>query len=84
MVRDFLLGTICAASLVAALFFLRFWRTTRDVLFLAFAGFFLLEGLTSILQAVQGPSFRQWVFFVRLLGLILILAAIVSKNLKTD
>jgi len=84
MIRDFLQGAICAASVAAALFFLRFWKTTRDLLFLAFAGFFLLEGFTSIFQTIQGPPFGPWIFFVRLVGLLFILAAIIGKNLNTD
>jgi hypothetical protein len=32
-----LLGAIAMASLVAALFFLRFWRDTKDRLFLFFS-----------------------------------------------
>ena len=34
---DFLSGAISMGFLVAAVFFLRFWRDTRDELFLAFA-----------------------------------------------
>lgn len=39
----YLSGAISAASLVAALFFLRFWRSTRDPFFLWFALSFALE-----------------------------------------
>lgn len=35
----FLLGFVVASSLIAALFFLRFWRDTRDPLFVAFSAF---------------------------------------------
>ena len=84
MAKNFLLGVIFAASLVAMLFFLRFWRATRDLLFLAFAGFFLIEGLTSVLQAVQEPSVSPWIYVVRLAGSLLILAAIMGKNLRPD
>ena len=46
--ENFLLGIIVSASLTAALFFLKFWRSTRDVLFLSFALAFAVEGLKRI------------------------------------
>ena len=45
----FLLGMISMGCAVAALLFLRFWRRTREVLFLAFAASFLLLGITQAL-----------------------------------
>ena len=55
--NSLLLGAIAMASLVAALFFLRFWRDTHDRFFLLFAIAFLVEalnraalGLTNIAQ----------------------------------
>jgi len=64
----FFLGAIAALSLVAALFFLRFWHRTRDRLFLAFALSFGVEGvnrialarLQSILFACPRRSSRAW------------------------
>ena len=38
----FLSGAVTFGFFVAALFFLRFWRTTRDELFIAFAVAFAL------------------------------------------
>ena len=51
-VFDFLSGAITLGFLVAALFFLRFWRRTRDNLFLAFAAAFALLGLGQAVQAL--------------------------------
>ena len=78
-----LLGAIAMASLVAGLFFLRFWRDTRDSLFLWFAISFLIEGLN---RAALGLSAdpnegRPFFYFVRFLSFLLILIAIVQKNL---
>ena len=43
---DFMLwGAISMASLVAGLFFLRFWKDTGDRFFLFFAVSFLIEGV---------------------------------------
>jgi hypothetical protein len=44
-----LAGAIAMASIVISLFFFRFWRSTRDRLFLFFAISFLLEALNRIL-----------------------------------
>ena len=49
---DFLSGSVTFGFLLAALFFLRFWRRTRDGLFLAFATAILLLGLGQGLLAL--------------------------------
>ena len=79
----FLLGVICATSLVAALFFLRFWRHTRDRLFLAFTFFFAIEGANEAYVAtLPDPNIGSLsTTLVRLLAVLGILAAIVWKNL---
>jgi hypothetical protein len=78
----FLIGIIFATSLVASLFFLKFWRRTGDLLFLAFAAAFLIEGLNRLrLLFLQDPSEGSpSIYFVRLLAFMLIVAAIVVKN----
>src|SRR5687767_8246573 len=82
-----LLGAIAMASLVAGLFFLRFWRDTGDRLFLYFAISFLIEGVNRAALGLSGnpDEGRPFFYFVRLLSFIVILAAIVQKNLhKSD
>jgi hypothetical protein len=79
----FLLGFIVACSLTAAVFFLRFWKSTRDPLFLAFTLFFAIQAVNfGVLLGVEHPNegnFPQTIIrFVAVLGL---LAAIVWKNL---
>ena len=78
-----LLGAIAMGSLVAGLFFLRFWRDTGDRLFLFFAISFLVEGIN---RAALGLSAdpnegRPFFYFVRFLSFLLILIGIVQKNL---
>lgn len=82
MADVFLLGLIVAASLVAALFFLRFWRDTKDTLFLAFAVFFIVQGGTSMfLLSLSHPNEGSaWVFLLRLGSVLSVLAAILWKN----
>jgi Family of unknown function (DUF5985) len=82
MVEGFLLGIIVASSLTAACFFLKFWRRTHDVLFLAFAVAFLIEGLNRIgvLFLAHPNEGRPEMYLVRLFAFLLIAAAIVRKN----
>ena len=77
----FVLGMLVLASLVAGLFFLRFWRQTRDRLFAIFAAAFFLLGLNWFwLSLVQTDEVDSAAYAVRLLAFVLILIAIVDKN----
>ncbi|MGH9727527.1 MAG: DUF5985 family protein [Candidatus Acidiferrales bacterium] len=82
MTQGFLLGVIATTSLIAGVFFLKFWRDTRDSLFLAFAIAFIIEGLnrSAVLFAAQPNEGSPWIYLVRLFAFLLILAAIVKKN----
>ena len=80
--NELLAGGIATASFVAGLFFLRFWRTTRDRFFLYFALSFLIEGVNRfVLYAVAGLSDQDPIYYViRLVAYGLIVWAIVDKN----
>ena len=82
MIEGFLLGVIVTASLTAGVYFLKFWRHTRDLLFLAFAAAFLIEGVnrTTFLFLENPNEGRPAIYVVRLIAYLLILAAIVWKN----
>jgi uncharacterized membrane protein HdeD (DUF308 family) len=82
MIEGFLLGVIATASITAGVFFLKFWRKTSDSFFLAFAASFIIEGLNrSAVIFVNKPNQGSpWTYLVRLLSLLLILAAILRKN----
>jgi uncharacterized membrane protein HdeD (DUF308 family) len=81
-----LLGAISMASLVAGLFFLRFWRDTRDRFFLFFAVSFGVEGVNrAALALASDPNEgRPFFYFVRLLSFLLIIIAILYKNRKSN
>ena len=82
--NDFISGMLAMGYLVAGIFFLRFWRDTRDRLFAMFgAAFFILALQRFGLQFINDVPERvtEW-YFVRLLAFILILAAIFDKNRK--
>lgn len=77
-----MLGVIAATSLIAAAFFLKFWRQTRDSLFLAFSAAFFIEGLNRIgVLFLDSPNEgRPAVYVVRCLAFVLIIIAIIGKN----
>jgi len=79
---DFLSGAVTFGFLACALFFLRFWRRTRDFLFQAFAIAFLLLGIVQALLALGNIPVeeRSWVYGIRLAAFLLILFAIARKN----
>lgn len=79
---DFVSGAIVMAYLVAALFFLRFWRDTRDRLFVFFTSAFVLlaaqrTALSLILdrEALQAASYG-----LRVVAFTLILVGVIDKN----
>jgi Family of unknown function (DUF5985) len=78
----FLLGVITASSLVVGLFFLQFWRSTRDLLFLAFAVFFVIQGGShAFIVSLSHPNEGSiWLFLVRLASILVVLGAILWKN----
>jgi len=80
--NEILIGAISAGSLTAALFFFRFWRSTRERFFLLFALSFLIEGVNRVvLYESAGLNDDAPVYYViRLVAYGLILAAIVDKN----
>ena len=77
-------GAATVAYLVAGVYFLRFWRKTRDRLFLSFA-FWLLalnQTIVSLLGAADERS--GYAYILRVVGVLLILFAIVRKNLSSE
>lgn len=82
MLNDFLGGAIVMGFAVAALLFLKFWRCTREPLFLAFAGSFLLLGATQTLLSLGGfvDEARSWLYLLRLAAFLLILLAFWLQN----
>jgi uncharacterized membrane protein HdeD (DUF308 family) len=75
-------GAIVALYAVAGLFFLRFWTETADRLFGIFALAFWMLAVQRLLLVLQlDPTEGQvWVYLLRLLAFVLILAAIIDKN----
>lgn len=84
--EGFLEGVVATTSLAAGLFFLRYWRHTRDSLFLAFSIAFFIEGLNRCVRVfLLDPSEASpWVFVVRAFAFLIILAGIVNKNRRSS
>lgn len=78
----FMMGAIALASCAVAVFFLKFWRDTRDRLFAMFAAAFFLLGVTRLGLAMADHSSEgntSW-YWVRLAAFLIILFAIADKN----
>jgi len=81
LLNHFLLGGIVLACFVAGLFFLRFWRATRDRLFAIFAvAFWTLGANWLALAFMNRDESRTWLYGIRLLAFVLILVGIIDKN----
>lgn len=78
-------GAISLGLAVAGLFFLRFWRETRDRLFAFFAvAFFLLAvNRLGLMWFTAIEERRDQLYWVRLIAFAIILAAIWDKNRKS-
>jgi hypothetical protein len=80
---DFFSGLIAMGFAVCAVFFLRFWRRTRDSFFLVFSIAFLLLALNQALTSLLGLPLeeRSWLYLLRLAAFLIIIGAIVRKNI---
>lgn len=84
--QDFILGMTALGCAVAALYFLRFWRASRDRLFLIFALAFFLMGCIRVglgcatELGLKADEHSVYLYSLRLVAYLLILVAIVDKN----
>jgi hypothetical protein len=84
MMLSFLHGIVFAGSAACGLFFLRFWRSTRDRLFLYFAMAFWLLAVERWVLILVHPAneLRPYVYVFRLLAFVMIMIAVVEKNTR--
>jgi len=82
MLQSFLQGAAAMGSLVAALFFLRFWTRTRDSFFLFFSAAFLIEGLSRLPLVFEhaADETEPLYYLPRLVAFSLIVLAVILKN----
>lgn len=79
---DLLSGILIALDAVAGLFFLKFWRASRDRLFAMFGAAFFILAIQRLLLSVTRSVFEDQAAFytLRLLAFVIIIVAIVDKN----
>jgi len=82
-------GVVTMGFLIAGLFFLRFWKGTRDSFFLWFAAAFALFGIgQAALTFINAPAIDppaeelSPLYLFRLAGYLLIIVAIWRKNIR--
>ena len=80
--KEFLLGALVMSDVVLALFFLHYWRATKDRFFIFFTWSFLLGGASRLVLAVHlgNDEFEPLVYLIRFLSYVIILVAIIDKN----
>jgi hypothetical protein len=78
----FLGGMLAMGYLIAAVFFIRYWRRTRERLFASFATALFILALQRALLAANFAIIEDdtWYYGLRLLAFVIILWAIVDKN----
>jgi hypothetical protein len=81
----FLQGVAATGAWVSGLFFLRFWRDSRDPLFAFFGAAFWLLGSTWALLGLTNPTedARPYIYSLRLLAFMLIIIGMIVKNRET-
>ncbi len=80
----FVAGGLCLGFLAVGLFFMKFWRRTGDGLFAAFAVAFILLAVNQAAPVVLDiPDEHQgYIYLLRLAAFVLIIAAVLRKNLR--
>lgn len=85
--RVFAWGVLAMASLVAALFFLRYWRVSRERLFAFFALAFLgLATNWTVLAMVDHPADEAQqadAYVIRLVAFVILIIGIIDKNRRS-
>ncbi len=83
MLSSMLAGAIMLNAWAISIFFLRFWKKTRDPLFKWFAVAFLLLGIERI-AITTAVEIHYRLYLLRLAAFLFIIFAIWKKNAKTS
>lgn len=78
----FIYGVLTAISVTIATFFLKFFRDSKDRLFGFFAAAFAVLAVDWLAHALLVPRHesQHYLFLIRLVAFVLIIAGIVDKN----
>jgi hypothetical protein len=85
-VNDFAWGVLTTLSWVIALFFLKFWRLSKDRFLLLFSLAFWAFGLNwmaAVFIHLEREA-EHYTYVVRLVAFVLIIVAIILKNRETS
>lgn len=84
MIHEFVRGMVAMGFAIAGLFFLRFWRESRDRLFALFSLAFVVLALNRLVLTLFHELDEQSLtpYLVRLAAFLIILAAIADKNMR--
>jgi hypothetical protein len=85
--KVFAWGVLAMASLVAALFFLRYWRATRERLFaffsLAFVGMAVNWTVLAVVNHPADEARQAHVYVIRLVAFVILIVGIIDKNRRS-
>ena len=84
-VYTFIGGLVTMGFAMGGFYFLKFWRRTGDSVFVGFgAAFLLLSFSHGIGSFMTKPDDHAWTYVPRLLAFLLIITAIVARNLGSN
>ena len=77
-----LLGAVIMGDVIAALFFVRFWKLTDDRFFLFFAASFIAIAVSRVVVDENLPpiGYEPFGYMIRILSYLFIIAGILYKN----
>ena len=77
-----LLGAVIMGDVIAALFFVRFWKVTDDRFFLFFAASFIAIAVSRVVvdEGLPPVGYEPWGYLLRILSYVFIIAGILYKN----
>jgi len=85
--RTFTWGALAMASLIAALFFLRYWRDSRERLFaffsLAFVGMAVNWTVLAIIDHPVDEAQQVRAYVIRLIAFVILIVGIIDKNRRS-
>ena len=83
-INDLISGALVMGYLVASIFFLKFYRSTKDRLFAFFAAAFGILSCQRIALALTTKTVEDTVliYVIRLIAFLIILFAIIDKNMQ--
>jgi hypothetical protein len=80
-----LLGAVIMGDMIAALFFIRYWKLTGDRFFLFFSASFIAIAVSRVVVDENLPpvGYEPFGYIIRILSYLFIIAGILYKNMGT-